>query len=60
MMLTAAQIARVDKTGFVLSTRMWSLLYSRWNILKMVPRDLPATYLHFKGEDHTKLALVPP
>ena len=26
----------------------------------MVPRDLPATYLHFKGEDHTKLALVPP
>ena len=33
---------------------------ARWNILKMVPRDLPPTYLHFKGEDHTKLALVPP
>ena len=54
MMLTTAQIARVDKTGFVLSTRMWSLLYSK------IHRDLPATYLHFKGEDHTKLALVPP
>ena len=26
----------------------------------MVPTDLNATYLHLKGEDHTKLVLVPP
>ena len=32
MMLTTAQIARVDKTGFVLSTRMWSLLYSKIHV----------------------------
>ena len=29
IMLTTVPIARVDETGFVFSTRMWSLLYSK-------------------------------